>query len=132
MGDTCRNCRQLCPKTDCTSGVGVGESWANEADDDEADDDEADDDEADDDEDDRSRRRLILIDGRVAIKPLSALFMLAGRCCSLFDIVKRKASAQDAILVVAYSKCRDCHNRALNVVEVVTPPRPWFHSKMGK
>jgi hypothetical protein len=127
MGDTCRNCRQLCPKTDCTSGVGVGESWANEADDDEADDDEA-----DDDEDDRSRRRLILIDGRVAIKPLSALFMLAGRCCSLFDIVKRKASAQDAILVVAYSKCRDCHNRALNVVEVVTPPRPWFHSKMGK
>ena len=127
MGDTCRNCRQLCPKTDCTSGVGVGESWANEADDDEADEDEA-----DEDEDDRLRRRLILIDGRVAIKPLSALFMLAGRCCSLFDIVKRKASAQDAILVVAYSKCRDCHNRALNVVEVVTPPRPWFHSKMGK
>jgi len=123
MGDTCRNCRQLCPKTDCTSGVGVGESWANEADDDEDEEDSS---------EDRSRRRLILIDGRVAIKPLSALFMLAGRCCSLFDIVKRKASAQDAILVVAYSKCRDCHNRALNVVEVVTPPRPWFHSKMGK
>tara|TARA_B110000091_G_scaffold201531_1_gene233225 strand:- start:98 stop:472 length:375 start_codon:yes stop_codon:yes gene_type:complete len=124
MGGTCRNCRQLCPKTDCTSGVGVGESWANEADDDEADEEDS--------SEDRSRRRLILIDGRVAIKPLSALFMLAGRCCSLFDIVKRKASAQDAILVVAYSKCRDCHNRALNVVEVVTPPRPWFHSKMGK
>jgi hypothetical protein len=105
----------------------VGESWANEADDDEDEEDSS-----EDRSEDRSRRRLILIDGRVAIKPLSALFMLAGRCCSLFDIVKRKASAQDAILVVAYSKCRDCHNRALNVVEVVTPPRPWFHSKMGK